>query len=274
MLASRAFLLILDGLRPDAIRPGTMPALHALEARAWRAAGAVTVRPSVTVAALCSLASGVSPMRHGQVVPTIRTLPSLRGLRPLPAELRRGGLPTAVVTGNLAPASLLVARGLLALAGIGRMRAEGRTPAATAGAALGEWRRQRRGLTVLYLNHCDLAGHAHGWMSDAYLEAAAALDGAVARLADPLEDGGTLMAVVADHGGGGVDARDHDAPHPINDAIPLLLAGPAVVTRLHHAPASLLDLPPTILHALGRPVPHEYEGRVLLEAFAAPRAAA
>jgi hypothetical protein len=38
----------------------------------------------------------------------------------------------------------------------------------------------------------------------------------------------SLFCVLADHGGGGVAPTDHDAPHPVNDRIPLVLAGPRV----------------------------------------------
>ena len=76
------------------------------------------------------------------------------------------------------------------------------------------------------------------------------------------------MFVVADHGGGGVRPRDHDLPHPTNDAIPLVIAGRGV--RRHSVlvqPISLLDVPPTVLWHLGGAVPAEWEGRILRDAF-------
>ena len=79
----------------------------------------------------------------------------------------------------------------------------------------------------------------------------------------------TVFIVTADHGGGGVTATEHHEPHPTNDRIPLIVAGPGV-TRRHQLtrPISLLDLPPTILWWFGLPVPAQYEGRPLMEAFA------
>ncbi|HEV8382085.1 MAG TPA: hypothetical protein VGQ29_10890, partial [Gemmatimonadales bacterium] len=72
----------------------------------------------------------------------------------------------------------------------------------------------------------------------------------------------------ADHGGGGVSTHDHAEPHPSNDHIPLILAGPEV-TRRHQLtrPVSLLDIPPTVLWWFGLDVPVCYEGRVLTQAF-------
>src|SRR6185436_10956399 len=62
---SRVIVVVLDGLRPDAIgrfRLGAMAEL--MSSGAWTL-DATTVRPSVTVAAITSLLTGVSPDTHG-----------------------------------------------------------------------------------------------------------------------------------------------------------------------------------------------------------------
>ena len=101
-------------------------------------------------------------------------------------------------------------------------------------------------------------------MSPAYLDAARAADEAVGVLADGLfADETALLLVTADHGGGGVVPTDHDLPHPANDAIPIVAAGVHVLAGRGHGSASLLDVPPTILRALGVPIPREYAGRTL-----------
>ncbi len=103
-------------------------------------------------------------------------------------------------------------------------------------------------------------------MSPQYRAAAVEIDAAIGVLADLTEH--TLLIVMADHGGGGVTKHDHAEPHPINDHIPLILAGPAV-TRRHQLTrqVSLLDIPPTLLWWFGLDVPVCYEGRVLTQAF-------
>ena len=69
-------------------------------------------------------------------------------------------------------------------------------------------------------------------------------------------------------GGGGVLHNDHDHPHPTNDRIPLFLLGKQVQCgATSREPARLLDIPPTVLWALGGTAPAQYEGRVLNEAF-------
>jgi bisphosphoglycerate-independent phosphoglycerate mutase (AlkP superfamily) len=125
-----------------------------------------------------------------------------------------------------------------------------------------------RELVVVYLNDADLAGHAWGWMSPAYLQAAAVIDRALARLNLLAEDPETLVVLTADHGGGGVLSQDHDHPHPVNETIPVGMLGGRVMPGLvSPEPVRLLDIPPTVLHGFGGTAPQEYEGRVLHEAF-------
>jgi arylsulfatase A-like enzyme len=102
-------------------------------------------------------------------------------------------------------------------------------------------------------------------MSPAYFTAASEVDRAIADLASSVRD--ELLIVVSDHGGGGVTAREHDQPHPVNSAIPLVLAGPSVKRGVITKPVSLLDVPATVLWAFGLDVPSSYEGQPLREAF-------
>jgi len=189
---------------------------------------------------------------------------SLSGLRPLPLVLKRHGHLTRIVTGPLPIAHRVLGRTLLALVGVGSLVTAAPKPRELARAAEREQARQAAGLTIVYLNGCDRAGHREGWMSRAYLEAARAADEAVAELAGAvLADAAAVLLVTADHGGGGGVPTDHDLPHPANDAIPIVAAGAQVLPGRGPAGASLLDLPPTILRALGVPVPRGYAGRAL-----------
>jgi arylsulfatase A-like enzyme len=261
----RVAVLLADGLRPDAVTAAPMPALDALGREHVRALDAHTVRPTVTVAALASLATGVSPAAHGLIEPGLRFLGRMGGLRPVPRELAREGLVTSVVTAALTRGAAIAAA-LTAFAGIGRLTTVGRTAHETALAARDMFERLPEGLMFVYLPYCDRAGHAQGWMSPEYLQAAAELDAAIAAFASGLAD--ATLIVVADHGGGGLRPRDHDLPHPLNERIPLVIAGRGVRHReVLAGPVSLLDVPATILWRLGVPVPGCYEGRALREAF-------
>lgn len=246
-----------------------MPNLTAFAERAWQPLVASTVRPSITVAALSSLGTGVSPETHGLVDPSLDSLARLRQLRPLPAELGRLGVRTSVVAGELVPSTRFLVGGLLKLGGVERLIASGTQPRRVAEAMAEELRASRGRRFVLgYVRDTDVAGHAWGWMSEAYLTAARAVDRGLGVLNELADESGTLVIVTADHGGGGVLPSDHDHPHPINETIPLLVAGPGVRTGgATMSGASLLDVPPTVVSAFGGNPPAQWQGRVLSEAF-------
>jgi predicted AlkP superfamily pyrophosphatase or phosphodiesterase len=265
----RITVVLTDGLRPDAITAGDMPSLSALARDYTRVANARTVRPSATVAALASLATGVGPETHGLIEPGLGFLTRIGRLRPLARELSRHRMLTAVVTTEIATTARPIAAALTSAAGIGRLVGHGDRARDTALAARDVLAELEAGLLFVYLPDCDRAGHAHGWMSAPYFAAAAELDVAIGILAECASD--APLIVVADHGGGGVRPREHDDPHPVNDWIPMVFAGDAVERRrVVGGPVSLLDLPPTILWWLGVPIPASYEGRVLVEAFGQP----
>ena len=263
----RLIIALTDGLRPDAITPTLMPSLHALGEAYTLALRASTVRPSATVAALASLATGVSPDVHKLIEPGLDFLPGLPRLKPIARELGRAGVPTHVVTAHLSLAVQPVARALAAAAGVRRLVSSGHSAKSTALDAVRLLDGDASQVLFVYLPHCDRAGHATGWMSDDYLAAAADVDAGIGLLSTRIAD--CLLIVVADHGGGGVLPNEHDQPHPINDHIPLILAGPEVTKRHRLTRAiSILDVPATVLWWFGLPLPQGYQGRPLVEAFA------
>jgi len=259
----RVVLLIIDGLRPEAVTPTLMPSLATLAESAWSCEGR-TVRPSATVPALVSLATGIPPERHGVVEARLPALGTLIDIRPLPVVLKRYGHLTRIVSGPLPTPHRVLGRTLLGLAGVSSLVTAPLGPRELVRLGENEQSRLASSLTIVYLNECDRAGHRKGWMSGAYLEAAREVDGAVGELTGTvLVQDDALLLVTADHGGGGVVATDHDMPHPINDTIPMVAAGAQVIPGRGQAGVSLLDLPPTILRALAVPVPRSYAGRAL-----------
>jgi arylsulfatase A-like enzyme len=267
---SRVLLLVIDGLRPDAITSDRMPNLASLAERSWRPARAVTVRPSATVAALGSLATGVAPETHGLKEGEVPSLQQLRALKPLPLELRRSGIGTTVVTGELPAPTRFLAGGLLRLSGVDRLLASANSPMRIIDSAMHLLRNSNcRECVVAYVNDTDIAGHAWGWMSEPYLTAARSIDRALIALVPLLQDTEALLIVTADHGGGGVLPSDHDHAHPLNEEIPLLVAGTGVAWgHVGTESVTLLDLAPTLLDAFGVRPPELWEGRSFRNAFA------
>lgn len=155
--------------------------------------------------------------------------------------------------------------------GFGTTRFSGKTAAEITLAVRSTLRTQRRGFIVVHFPDADRAGHSRGWMSAAYEDACHTLDGSLgmlAALAHVGDDPSTLLIACADHGGGGFSPNDHNSDHPFDRTIPLLLAGAAVGPG-ELGPATLLDIAPTTLWALGIQPPPSFEGRVLAEAFVA-----
>jgi len=112
---------------------------------------------------------------------------------------------------------------------------------------------ERPGLFVLHWPDADRAGHEHGWMTPAYATAAHELDAMLGDLVEmlALEDSQTLLIALADHGGGGVVATDHESDHPADRTIPIILAGYGVEPGEIRLPATLVDVPATVLAAFG-----------------------
>jgi hypothetical protein len=230
-------------------------------------ANASTVSPSVTTAAMTSLVTGVSPAVHGLAGDRVFIPRPPAGLIPLPEILARNGLPSSAYMTQVPRLFRGIAARIGRKLGLSGLYLTGNNAADVLNAARMTLSAQRRGLIMLHWPDADRAGHAHGWMSPQYADACRRLDVALRMLCGLAADPDTLLIALADHGGGGVDARDHDSTHPFDRTIPLLLSG-AGIGRTHLLPSSLIDVPPTILHALGVEVPEWYEGRVLHEAFA------
>lgn len=262
----RVVLVVLDGLRPDAIHAFGLAHLRALSARGASTSDGRTVAPSITAAAMATLLTGRSPANHG-IISDHFHIPRQRGhVDPLPRVLAAAGYPTEAFLAALPPLYGGLASRIARLLGIARTRFAGAGAIEILREATAALTTQRRGFFLLHWPDADRAGHAHGWMSREYAVGARALDAAMGQLVELLhpDDGQTLLIALADHGGGGVVATDHESDHPADRTIPIMIAG-CGVTRGHLlSPAALIDIPATILQALGLPVPASYEGRALL----------
>src|SRR6185437_9771812 len=91
----RVVLVVLDGLRPDAIARFQLHRVAALARRGASTFRAQTVSPSITPCAMASLLTGAAPDRHGIQSERIQ-LPRPRGpVHPLARELARHSLPSS-----------------------------------------------------------------------------------------------------------------------------------------------------------------------------------
>jgi arylsulfatase A-like enzyme len=261
----------LDGLRPDAIQRFNLETIHRLMAGgSWTLRGA-TVAPSVTTAAVTSLMTGVSPASHGLAGDYLFIPRAKQHLTPVPRHLAMHGLPSSGFMGQVPAIFRGVAARVGRRLGLDTLRLAGNCAADVLAGARPTLESQRTGLILLHWADADRAGHDSAWMSPTYADGCRRLDHALATLIEIADDSETLFVALADHGGGGRVPNDHESDHALDRTIPILLYGAGVVQR-PLGPARLLDVPPTILSALGVGVPPTYEGRILWEAFAQPEA--
>lgn len=265
---ARVVVVVIDGLRADAIPLYQLPTLQSLARHGASTLAARTVTPSVTAAAMTSLLTGVSPATHGISSDRFGVPRHPDRLVPLPAWLRRHGIATRGYMTTLPRA----------FRGLGRRigaRLEAELAFVGAGATpildrmLPSLDRHAAGLWLSHWPDADLAGHRAGWTSREYQRAAEEMDRAIARLlreTGVLRDPATVLIVLADHGGGGRRTHAHDSAHPLDATIPVLLAGGRVAQGALAPGTSLLDVPATVPWLLGLPTPSAYEGRVLSEA--------
>lgn len=265
----RVTVVVLDGLRPDAIDRFSLWTVARLAQRGAATMRGAAVAPSVTAAAMATLFTGAAPARHGLQTEQFR-LPRVRGpLHPWPKLLAERQLPTTFMMARIPVWFSPVARGFASLLGIEDARFAGDSCTEIAAAAMDVLESQDEGVLLLHWPDADRAGHAHGWMSPEYGMAAGRMDNALGRLVRhiDLDNPSELLIVCADHGGGGGALRSHDSSHHADTTIPVILAGGAVRAGDLGHDVQFGDIPATLVWALGLPQPESYAGRPLVHAF-------
>lgn len=266
----RVILVVVDGLRPDAIERFRLRRIASLVRRGASTLRAQTVSPSITPCAMASLLTGAAPRRHGMQSERFRVPRPTGPVHPLAKELGKHSLPSSFFM----PQVPLLLRGfagqMAAALGIGTFSGRGRDANDVLDSARAQIATQESGLIVLHWLDADRAGHEFGWMSPQYGAAAVRMDVALGELEGVVDFGDpeTVLIVLADHGGGGATARHHNSTHPSDTTIPVTLVGGAIAPCELGPGVSLTDIPATVLWAFGIARPDSYIGRPLLHAFA------
>ena len=262
--ASRVLILSIDGLRPDAIYAAPMPNLIALMQNSAYTLNAQTVYRSVTLISHASMLTGVCPSKHG--VDWNDYIPS-RGYA-IGTDLfdlaHAAGLQTVMYVGKeklrqiTEPQStdiftyvndrdLVVAQRLI------------------------DDFPQDFGLLFVHFPLVDGMGHSYGWMSPQQLSVAFRADEALGNILAELDVRGlrdeTLIIITADHGG-------HDATHgssmPVDMTIPWIASGPGIVPGALTTTVHTYDTAATAAFVLSLPIPPEWDGVPVYEAFGLP----
>lgn len=127
--------------------------------------------------------------------------------------------------------------------------------------AIGVFERDQPDVSFVSLSGPDLAGHASGWDSDAYLLAATQADRHLGRLLDTLEPG-TAVVVTTDHGG---EEHDHTDPTQATMATFIAVRSKRVRPRSVIENATILDIAPTVADLGGATRDPRWSGQSVLD---------
>ena len=254
----KTLLILVDGMRPDAL--ANCKAAQKVMANSIYTLNAKTVMPSVTLPCHVSLFFSMMPEHHGTqsntYTPPKRPILSLFDI----LAIEKKDVASFYSWGQLRdlchPASLNYS--LLIKGGkFGYDKANDRLT----DAAIGYITENDPDLTFLYLGSPDEAGHAHGWMSDEYMQSLENSWENIARIMDAISKDYAVI-ITADHGG-------HDHTHgtelPEDMTIPLIFAGAEREWIGNLDDVNIIDIAPTIASLAGM-VPHaDWEGKSLLK---------
>ena len=263
--ASRVLILSIDGLRPDAILAAPMPnLLNLMQTSAAYTLNAQTVLPSSTLPSHSSMLGGVCPAKHGvdwnDYLPErgyalgtdLFDLAHAAGLQTVmyvgKEKLRQVTEPTSTdVFVYVNDRDLVVADRLIT-----------NFP-------------QDFGLLFVHFPLVDGMGHEYGWMSWQQLSVAYRADEALGNILAELDARGlrddTLVIVTADHGG---HDTTHGSSRPEDMTIPWIAFGPGIQPKVLTTQVHTMDTAATAAFILGLPIPPEWDGVPVYEAFGLP----
>lgn len=261
-LARRVIILSIDGLRPDAIPLAPMPNLTALMQNGAYSLSAQTIHPSATLPAHVSMLSGQCPDKHGvhwndyipengfAQVTDIFDLAHAAGMKTVMyvgKEKLRQVTESADIFEYINDRDLVITEKLLE-----------NFPADF-------------GLMFIHFPTADWMGHVYGWLSGEQLSVLFRADQALGNLLAELDARGireeTLVIVTSDHGGHGIL---HGTRLPEDMTIPWIAFGAGAQPVALQASITTTDTAATAAFALNLPIPAEWDGAPVYEAFGLP----
>lgn len=252
----KVLLTLIDGMRPDAITD--VPEAQALIARGSSAMDAQTVYPSVTLPCHISLFHSVDPGRHGTTTNVF--MPQVRPIDGLFDVLKRAKKHTAMfynwheLRDVCRPGSLIFEYFLQA-----DVLGYEETVVSLTDALIDHIPKYLPDFTFLYFNAPDDIAHAHGWMSEPYLDSIRFCWKQTQRIIENLPED-YVVIVIADHGG---HDRTHGTDMPEDMTIPVIITGGPFKAGAKLENVSLKDIAPTVAALLGVEAAPEWEGKVL-----------
>lgn len=263
-LARRVVILSIDGLRPDAISLAPMANLMALAQSGAYSLSAQTVYPSVTLVSHSSMLSGLCPAKHG--VYWNDYLPNLGYAQgtDLFDIAHAAGFETDMVVSKKKLIQVTEPSSLDSFLFVNDRDT-------VVMERLLEGFPEDFGVLFIHFGITDGMGHSYGWLSPQQLSVLFRADQALGQFLDALDARNlrseTLLIVTSDHGG-------HDSTHGSNSpedmTIPWIAAGPGIQPKVLTSFIQTTDTAATAAFALGLPIPAEWDGAPVYEAFGLP----
>lgn len=254
-------MLMLDGLRPDAIASSQAENLIRFQQRSAYTHSAQSVMPTITLPCHMTLFHSIPAARHGVLDNEWRTM--ARPVRGLCEKLKAHDKRCAAVY-NWETLRDLSRPGSLYLSYFIDVCYQFDGDRYMADVATDYVQRGDLDFLFVYFTTIDLAGHAFGWMSDEYLAQVNVVDGLVGQVLDAAPADTTVL-IQADHGG---HERTHGTDLPEDMTIPWMISGPRIkASHVIQQPVSLLDTAPTIASTLGLVPDPDWEGKVINEIY-------
>jgi len=261
---ARVLILSIDGFRPEAIELAPMPTLQNLMQTGAYTLNAQTIFPSSTLPAHASMLTGLCPSKHG-----------VNWNNYLPEE----GYANGTDIFDLAQAA-----GMQTVMVVGKEKLRQVTePESTdfflyindrdtvIAQSVVEIIPQGFDLFFVHFPTPDGMGHEYGWLSPEQLSVLFRADEALHEMLLALEQAGfrdtTLLIITSDHGGHGTT---HGSSQPEDMTIPWIAAGAGVTPRPLTTAVNTTDTAATAAWALGLPIPPDWDGLAVLEAFGLP----
>lgn len=257
----RVIILSIDGLRPDAIEMTPMQNLLTLMKSSAYSLTAQTIYPSATLPSHSSMLTGLCPKKHG--VDWNDYLPER-------------GIAQGVDLFDLAHAA-----GLETVMYVGKEKLQQVTDAASIDRFV--WINDRDkvvmenlladfpqdfGVLFIHFATTDDMGHVYGWLSPEQLSVTYRADEALGELLKALDERGirdeTLLIITADHGG---HEKTHGSSMPEDMTIPWIASGLGIQPKQLTTNIQTMDTAATAAYALGLPIPAEWDGIPVYEAF-------
>ncbi len=263
-LTRRVLILSIDGLRPDAISLAPMPTLMDLMTQSAYSLTAQTIYPSATLPSHTSMLSGQCPAKHKVLWNDYIPENGYAQVIDLFDIAHAAGLQTVMYAGKeklqqiTEPQSLDIFQFINDRDLVITDTLIQNFPADF-------------GLMFLHFPTADWMGHEYGWLSPEQFSVLFRADQAIANLLAELDKRGlrqeTLIIITADHGG-------HDTIHgsslPEDMTIPWIAFGSGIIPAQLTSPITTTDTAATAAFALGLPIPAEWDGVPVYEAFGLP----